>query len=174
MASSRRGFVIGCGAVAASAVFGGQLGRGKAAPFTTPLPIPRLIDVAATRHTVNLKATSGRHAFIAGKPARTYGTRHRSSDLSSACAAATNGNGRRESSRCRHDGALAWPSGARLPRWRAAAAHSGGRTLASGVEDDQPAATLWFHPHPHGDTARNWLTRATRTRLDPTTAFALR
>jgi FtsP/CotA-like multicopper oxidase with cupredoxin domain len=29
---------------------------------------------------------------------------------------------------------------------------------------DRPAATLWFHPHPHGDTARNWLTRATRTR----------
>jgi blue copper oxidase len=20
---------------------------------------------------------------------------------------------------------------------------------------DQPAATLWFHPHPHGDIARN-------------------
>ena len=72
MASSRRGFVIGCGAVAASAVFGGQ-GRGEAAPFTTPLPIPRLIDAAATRYTVNLKAMSGRHAFIAGKPARTYG-----------------------------------------------------------------------------------------------------
>ena len=88
MMPSRRGFVIGCGAVAASAVFCGRLGTGEAAPFTNPLPIPRLIDAAASRHSVNLKAMTGRHAFIAGKPTRTTVIRHRSSDLSSACTAA--------------------------------------------------------------------------------------
>ena len=103
MASSRRGFVIGCGAVAASAVFGGQLGRDKPAPFTTPLPIPRLIDAAATRHTVNLKAMSGQHAFIAGKPARTYGY---SAPILGPVVCVCRGA----------DGALAWPSGARLQR----------------------------------------------------------
>ena len=73
MVPSRRRFVIGCGAVAANAVFGGQLGRGEAAPFTTPLPLPRLIDAAASRHAVNLIAMPGRHAFVEGKLARTYG-----------------------------------------------------------------------------------------------------
>jgi FtsP/CotA-like multicopper oxidase with cupredoxin domain len=31
------------------------------------------VDAAASRHAVNLKAMSARHAFIAGKPARTFG-----------------------------------------------------------------------------------------------------
>jgi cuproxidase len=73
MVLSRRGFAIGCGAVAASAVVRGRLGNSEAAPFARPLPLPRLIDAAASRHTVNLIAAPGRHAFIEGKPVHTYG-----------------------------------------------------------------------------------------------------
>ena len=155
MVPSRRGFVIGCGAVAASAVFCGRLGTGEAAPFTNPLPIPRLIDAAASRHSVNLKAMTGRHAFIAGKPTRTYGysapilgpvVRVRRGDevemvVENHLDAATTVHWHGLLVPGHNDGGpqqLIQPGERRRPV----------------LKIDQPATTLWFHPHPHGDTAR--------------------
>ncbi len=155
MVPSRRGFVIGCGAAAASTFFGGRLGNGEAAPFTAPLPIPRLIDVAASRHAVNLKAMSGRHAFVPGKPVHTYGysapilgpvVRLRRGDevqmvVENHLDAATTVHWHGLLVPGPNDGGpqqLIQPG----ERWRPV------------LKIDQPAATLWFHPHPHGDTAR--------------------
>jgi blue copper oxidase len=155
MVSSRRRFVIGCGAAAASAVFGSRLGNGETAPFTRPLPIPRLIDASDSGHSVNLKAMPGRHAFIAGKPARTYGysapilgpvVRMRRGDdvemvVENHLDAATTVHWHGLLVPGRNDGGpqqLIQPG----EHWRPI------------LKIDQPAATLWFHPHPHGDTAR--------------------
>ena len=52
---------------------GGQYGTGQAASFSTPLPIPKLIDAANQGNAVKLKVMPGRHAFIEGKPTLTYG-----------------------------------------------------------------------------------------------------
>jgi blue copper oxidase len=147
--------MIGCGAVATSTVFCGRLGNGEPAPFSSPLPIPRLIDAAASRHTVNLRAMPGRHAFIAGKLARTYGysapilgpvVRVRRGDevemvVENHLDAATTVHWHGLLVRGQNDGGpqqLIHPG----ERWRPV------------LKIDQPAATLWFHPHPHGDTAR--------------------
>jgi cuproxidase len=155
MLPSRRGFVIGCGAIAANAVSCGRLGAGEAAPFTTPLPIPTLIDAATLRHTVNFKAMPGRHAFIAGKPTTTYGysapilgpvIRVRRGDevqmvVENHLDTATTVHWHGLLVPGHNDGGpqqLIQPG----DRWRPV------------LKIDQPAATLWFHPHPHGDTAR--------------------
>ena len=73
MALTRRNFAIGCGAFASSALICARQGIGDLAPFSTPLPIPRLVDAAKQGNAVNLKVMSGRHAFVRGKPTRTYG-----------------------------------------------------------------------------------------------------
>ena len=155
MVPSRRGFMIGCGAAAASAALGGQLGAGEAAPFTNPLPIPRLIDAAATRHSVNLKAIFGRHAFIAGKPTRTYGY---SAPVLGPVVRLRRGDEVEMVVENHLDAATTvhW-HGLLVP------GHNDGgpqqlirpnETWRPVLKIDQPAATLWFHPHPHGDTAR--------------------
>jgi FtsP/CotA-like multicopper oxidase with cupredoxin domain len=153
MMPSRRGFMIGGGAVAASAVICGRLGNGEPAPFARPLPIPQLIDAAASRHAVNLKAMPGRYAFIAGKPARTYGysapilgpvVRLRRGDevemaVENHLDAATTVHWHGLLVPGENDGGpqkLIQPG----ERWRPV------------LKIDQPAATFWFHPHPHGDT----------------------
>jgi blue copper oxidase len=155
MVPSRRRFVIGCGAVAANAVFGGQLGRGEAAPFTTSLPLPRLIDAAASRHAVNLIAMPGRHAFVEGKLARTYGY---SAPVLGPLIRVRRGDevqmvveNRLNTATTVHWHGLLVPGhndgGPQQP------IHPGERWQPV-LKIDQPAATLWFHPHPHGDTAR--------------------
>jgi blue copper oxidase len=155
MVLSRRGFAIGCGAVAASAVVRGRLGNSEATPLARPLPLPRLIDAAASRHTVNLIAAAGRHAFIEGKPVHTYGysapvlgpvIRVRSGDevemvVENHLDTATTVHWHGLLVPGQNDGGpqqLIHPG----ERWRPV------------LKIDQPAATLWFHPHPHGDTAR--------------------
>jgi blue copper oxidase len=155
MVPSRRGFVIGCAAFAASAVHCGRLGYGEPAPFTRPLPIPQLIDAAASRHAVNLVASPGQYAFVEGKPTRTYGysapilgpaVRVRRGDeiemvVENHLDAATTVHWHGLLVPGENDGGpqrLIQPGA----RWRPV------------LKIDQPAATLWFHPHPHGDTAR--------------------
>jgi blue copper oxidase len=113
------------------------------------------MDAAASRHAVNLKAMSARHAFIAGKPARTYGysapilgpvVRLRRGDevemvVENHLDAATTVHWHGLLVPGENDGG---PQRIIQPgeRWRPV------------LKIDQPAATIWFHPHPHGDTAR--------------------
>jgi blue copper oxidase len=73
MRLTRRDFTIGPAAFALGAVPCVRIGNTKSAPFTTPLPMPQFVDAAKQGNAVTPKAMTGRHAFIEGKPARTYG-----------------------------------------------------------------------------------------------------
>src|ERR1700674_1001411 len=70
---TRRQFAIGSAANMSGSLISSRCGLGEPAPFSTPLPIPKLIDAAKQGNAVKLKAMSGRHAFVKGKPTRTYG-----------------------------------------------------------------------------------------------------
>jgi blue copper oxidase len=112
-------------------------------------------DAAKQGNSVSLKIAAGRHAFVHGKPARTYGysapilgpvIRMRRGDtiemtVENALDTVTtvHWHGLLVPGDC--DGGpqqLIHPN----DRWRPV------------LKIDQPAATLWFHPHPHRDTAR--------------------
>ena len=64
---------MGCGTFASIIVVDARFGCGDPAPASAHLPIPTLIDAAKQENIVNLKVTSGRHAFIEGEPTETYG-----------------------------------------------------------------------------------------------------
>jgi blue copper oxidase len=68
---TRRKLAIGWGAFASSAILDARLSF--ADPGPTDLAIPMLVDAAKQGNAVHLKAMSGRHAFIEGKPTGTYG-----------------------------------------------------------------------------------------------------
>ena len=128
---------------------------GESAPFSTPLPVPRLIDAASQGNAVKLKVTSGQHAFVEGKPTRTYGysapilgpvIRLRRGDevemtVENALDAVTTVHWHGLLVPGYNDGG---PQQLICPgeRWRLV------------LKIDQAAATLWYHPHPHHDTAR--------------------
>jgi cuproxidase len=132
-----------------------QLGASDPAPFTGLLPIPNLIDAAKQGNAVNLRAMSGRHAFIKGKPTRTYGysapilgpvIRLRRGDevamsVENALDTVTTVHWHGLLVPGHNDGG---PQQLIKP----------GDTWRPVLKIDQPAATLWFHPHPHHDTAR--------------------
>ena len=155
MTLTRRNFAISCGAFASSALICARYGLGDSAPFDTRLPIPTLIDAAKQGNAVHLKVMSGRHAFVHGKSTRTYGysapilgpviRMHRGDEIEMTV------DNTLDTVTTVHwhgllvpgdkDGGpqqLIRPGG----RWRPV------------LKIDQPAATLWFHPHPHHDTAR--------------------
>ena len=154
MKFTRRKFAIGCGAFASSALVYARFGIGGAA-FSTPLPIPKLIDAAKQGNAINLKVMSGRYAFVKGKPTRTYGysapvlgpvIRLRRGDeveitVDNALDVATTVHWHGLLVPGYNDGG---PQQLIKPgdRWRPV------------LKIDQAAATLWFHPHPHHDTAR--------------------
>jgi len=132
-----------------------QFGTSDPAPFTGLLPIPNLIDAARQGNAVNLRAMSGRHAFIKGKPTRTYGysapilgpvIRLRRGDevavsVENALDTVTTVHWHGLLVPGHNDGG---PQQLIKP----------GDTWRPVLKIDQPAATLWFHPHPHHDTAR--------------------
>jgi blue copper oxidase len=152
---TRRQFASGSAAIVSSGLIGGRSGMSEPAPFSTPLPIPKLIDAAKQGNAVNLKAASGRHAFIKGKPTRTYG--YSAPILGPVI-------------RLRHghivemtvENALDVVTTVHWHGLLVPGTNDGGPqqlihpgdTWRPVLTVDQPAATLWFHPHPHHDTAR--------------------
>jgi blue copper oxidase len=124
------------------------------ARFETPLPIPRLIDAAADGHRVSLTIAQGRHSHARGRVATTYG--YSSQVLGPAI-------------RLRRGDRTEFDIENRMSR--ATTVHWHGLLIPSDVDGgphntirpndhwkpsltiDQPEATAWFHPHPHGDTA---------------------
>jgi blue copper oxidase len=152
---TRRQFAIGTAAMTSISIVGSQITESSATQFNAPLPIPRLIDAAHQVNAVSLKVAAGRHAFVHGKPARTYGysapilgpvIRMRRGDeiemtVDNALDTVTTVHWHGLLVPGDMDGGpqqLIRPGG----RWRPV------------LKIDQPAATLWFHPHPHHDTAR--------------------
>ena len=152
---TRRQFAIAAAAMTSAGIIGRRIAESRATQFNTPLPIPRLIDAAKQGNAVSLKVAAGRHAFVKGKPTRTYGysapilgpvVRMRRGDeiemtVENALDTVTtvHWHGLLVPGDC--DGGpqqLIYPG----DRWRPI------------LKIDQPAATLWFHPHPHHDTAR--------------------
>jgi Putative multicopper oxidases len=74
---NRRQFAIGAAAIVPGGLVGGLVGsrlaQDQPVRFDRRLPIPPLIDAAKQGNAVELKVTSGRHAFVKGKLTRSYG-----------------------------------------------------------------------------------------------------
>src|SRR6516164_8836340 len=155
MLLTRRKFAIGCGAFASSAVVDARVGFGDPAPPGTHLPIPMLVDAAKQQNAVNLKVMSGRHAFIEGKPTGTYG-------YSAPVLGPVMRVRRGDEVQVTVENALDTVTTVHWHGLLAPGYNDGGpqQLIQPGenwrpvLKINQPAATNWFHPHPHHDTAR--------------------
>jgi FtsP/CotA-like multicopper oxidase with cupredoxin domain len=152
---TRRKFAIGLGTFASASVMETPFGVGEQTRGGGRLPIPQLIDAAAQRNVVRLRVSSGRHEFYKGKPTLTYG--YSAPILGPVLRL-------RRGSRVEMviENALDMPT---TVHWHGLLvpgdadggpqqAISPGSTWRPILDVDQPAATLWYHPHPHHDTAR--------------------
>ena len=152
---TRRALALGSGIIASATVLDARFGRGEGTPAGGPLPIPQLIDAARQGNMVNLKAAPGLHEFYKGNAAQTFGysgpilgpvLRFRRGDrvemiVENALDAPTTVHWHGLLVPGAADGG---PQGKIEP----------GSARQSTLWIDQPAATLWYHPHPHHDTAR--------------------
>ncbi|MCC2096547.1 MAG: multicopper oxidase domain-containing protein, partial [Hyphomicrobiales bacterium] len=148
---TRRGFIQGVatGAIAMPSVF-----RQAVASQASQLPVPPLIDAARTGGRFAITAKHARHAFLPGKPTATFGysasylgptLRVRRGDKVAVDFA--NQLGRLTT--------VHW-HGLKVPGNVDGGPHNRvlpGRSWKPVLTIDQPAATAWYHPHPHGETA---------------------
>jgi blue copper oxidase len=156
---SRRQFAIGSAAVVSGGLVGGiagiRLAQSESVHFTGRLPIPPLIDAAKQGNAVRLKVTSGRHAFLTGKPTRSYGYSgpvlgpairlRRGDEVEMTVENALD-----------VDTTVHW-HGLLVPGDVDGGPHQvikSGGTWRPRLKIEQPASTAWFHPHLHHDTAR--------------------
>jgi len=156
---SRRQFAIGSAAVVSGGLVGGLLGahlaQSKPIQFNRRLPIPPLIDAAKQGGAVKLKVSSGRHAFVEGKPTLSYGysepvlgpaiRMRRGDEVAMTVENALD-----------VDTTVHW-HGLLVPGDVDGGPHQvikSGDTWRPRLKIEQPAATAWFHPHLHHDTAR--------------------
>jgi blue copper oxidase len=152
---TRRSLIVGTGAVASATILDARFGRGEITRGGGHLPIPQLIDAANHHNAIRLMVSAGHHEFYKGKPARTYGysgpilgpvLRFRRGDhvemsVRNELGVATTV----------HWHGLLVPGDADGGPQRKIAP---GATWRPTLSIDQPAATLWYHPHPHHDTGR--------------------
>jgi blue copper oxidase len=155
MLLTRRKFAMGCGAFASTAVVGARFGFGDPAPVGTHLPIPMLIDAAKQENAVNLKVSSGQHAFLEGKLTKTYGY---SAPILGPVVRVRRGDEVQVTVENALDAVTTvhW-HGLLVPGYNDGGPQhpiNPGDTRRLVLKIDQPSATLWFHPHPHHDTAR--------------------
>jgi FtsP/CotA-like multicopper oxidase with cupredoxin domain len=141
--------------IASATVMDARFGRSERRRGGGRLPIPQLIDANQVGNVVKLKAAPGFHEFYKGKPARTFGysapilgpvLRFRRGDrvemiVENALDAPTT---------VHWHGLLVPGEADGGPQARI----DPGSIWRPTFSIDQPAATLWYHPHPHHDTAR--------------------
>lgn len=156
---NRRQFAVGSAAIVAGGLVGGlagsRLASGRPVRFERRLPIPALIDAAKQGNTVEFKVTSGRHAFVDGKPTESYGYSaavlgpvirlRRGAEVQMIVKNALD-----------VDTTVHW-HGLLVPGDVDGGPHQvigSGRTWRPKLKIDQPASTAWFHPHLHHDTGR--------------------
>jgi blue copper oxidase len=152
---TRRALTIGAGIIASSSFLGAPFVRGERRQGGRRLPIPQLIDASRQGNIVKLRAAPGSHEFYKGKPTRTFGysapilgpvLRFRRGDhvemsVENALDAPTT---------VHWHGLLVPGDGDGGPQGKI----EPGATWRGVLSIDQPAATLWYHPHPHHGTAR--------------------
>jgi blue copper oxidase len=152
---TRRAFAVGAGAFASASLLDPPFGHGEPTRAMTRLPIPQLIDATRQGNVIRLSVVAGRHEFFKGQPTRTYGYSapilgpvlrlrrgervemivHNTLDVATTI----------------HWHGLLVPGDADGGPQRLIAP---GATWRPTLAIDQPAATLWYHPHPHHDTGR--------------------
>jgi len=152
---TRRQFALGCSATIAAGCVCNRYAIGDSVRFDTSLPIPRLIDAARIGNAINLRVAPSRHAFVKGKTASTYG--YSASVLGPVIRVR-----RGDEVQITIENALDrittvhW-HGLLVPGDVDGGPHQPikpGEVRRLALKINQPAATVWFHPHPHHDTAR--------------------
>jgi blue copper oxidase len=156
---TRRQFGIGSAATVSGGLVGGLVGahlaRSEAVHFDRRLPIAPLIDAAKQGNAVKLKVSSGRHAFVKGKPTLSYG-------YSGPVLGPTIRLRRGDEVEMTVENALDVDTtvhwhGLLVPGDVDGGPHQvikAGSTWRPRLKAEQPASTAWFHPHLHHDTAR--------------------
>lgn len=129
--------------------------RDIAEVFTTPLPMPPLIDGRDIGNVVTLEAAAGTTKFQQGAASRTFGYSgsylgpvlrlYRGDTVTMTVA------NKLDRQTTVHWHGLLTPSDLDGGPYNAI---EPGEVWQPFLTIDQPAATLWYHPHPHGDTAR--------------------
>lgn len=127
---------------------------------TTPrlgnlLPIPELIDAGSKNGAVGLTIARRSHAFLPGQPAITYGY---SAPVLGPVIRVSAGTdvGMTIENRMDQPTTVHW-HGLLIPSDVDGGPHNTiapGQTWRPVLRIGQPETTAWFHPHPHGDTAR--------------------
>jgi blue copper oxidase len=146
---------MGAGAITAASLFDARFGIGELAPGGDRLPIPPLIDSARHNNVIKLRASAGRHAFYKAKPTLTYG-------YSAPVLGPILRLRRGDRVQMIVENALDVPTTVHWHGLLVPGEFDGGpqRVIDPGstwrptLSIDQPPATLWYHPHPHHDTAR--------------------
>jgi FtsP/CotA-like multicopper oxidase with cupredoxin domain len=153
------GSIVGASALGASFLFAVNRLSGSARDiadvFTTPLAMPPLIDGRDIGNVVTLEATAGTTKFQQGAASRTLGYSgsylgpvlrlHRGDTVTMTVA-----------NKLDQRTTVHW-HGLLIPSDLDGGPHNAiepGEVWQPSLTIDQPAATLWYHPHPHGDTAR--------------------
>jgi blue copper oxidase len=123
--------------------------------FDRRLPIPPLIDATKQGGAVKLKVTSGRQAFVKGKPTRSYG--YSGAVLGPAIRLRRGDDVEMTVENTLDvDTTVHW-HGLLVPGDVDGGPHQiikSGTTWRPRLRVEQPASTAWFHPHLHHDTAR--------------------
>jgi FtsP/CotA-like multicopper oxidase with cupredoxin domain len=150
---TRRRF-LAASALSGAAVLARLEARAQA-PFATPLPLPQLIDARGSEAPIPLVLARGMHAYRAGQSASATG--YSAPVLGPAIRVA---RGQRLTmvveNRSDRPTTVHW-HGVIIPSAVDGGPHNAippGSTWKPMLPIDQPEATAWFHPHPHGDTAR--------------------
>jgi blue copper oxidase len=156
---TRRQFGIGSVATVSGGLVGGLVGahlaQSESVRFDRRLPIAPLIDAAKQGNAVKLKVSSGRHAFVKGKPTLSYG-------YSGPVLGPTIRLRRGDEVEMTVENALDVDTtvhwhGLLVPGDVDGGPHQvikAGSTWRPRLKAEQPASTAWFHPHLHHDTAR--------------------
>ncbi|MFD4181378.1 multicopper oxidase domain-containing protein [Rhodococcus sp. NPDC058514] len=160
---SRRTFLMGLAATPLALSAGCAVGQSSPAnqggPFARPLPIPPLaaatVDAAGTRH-FTLSAGAGSSEILAGKSTATWG-------FNGSMLGPTIRARRGESVAFTIDNALPEATTVHWHGMHVPARFDGGphQTIEPGARWEpawtvnQPGATLWYHPHPHGSTEKH-------------------
>jgi blue copper oxidase len=152
---SRRAFLTAAlaGSTGAALFGGGSLAQ--EAPFLRRLPVPRLLDARKEGNKLKLVAGHGRHSFLdntytatAGYSSEVLGPAIRAYQGDEIDVAVENRLDRRTT--------VHW-HGLLIPSSVDGGPHNSfapGKTFNARLKIDQAECTAWFHPHPHGDTAR--------------------